>query len=104
MAVPVLLGGTEDGLAFMWDISHDRGVGGGEEYYGRCLQVFAGHPDMVTCGGFADMGRLVVTGGQVPDPRLSHSEISTEMGVWRYPGRLSADFLAQDWENAALAA
>lgn len=47
----VLLAGGEDGTCWMFHIPS-----------GQCMQVFSGHSESSTCGGFSPDGKLVATG------------------------------------------
>lgn len=47
---PVLLAGSADHLAYMWNAAK-----------GRFMMAFAGHEDAVTCGAFSADGKVVVT-------------------------------------------
>eukprot|EP00898_Chlorokybus_atmophyticus_P007908 jgi/Chlat1/8118/Chrsp75S07571 len=55
----VLLAGSEDFSAWMWNVPD-----------GQCMQVFAGHAGSVTCGGFTPDGRAVCTGSQDASMKL----------------------------------
>ncbi|KAJ1551486.1 hypothetical protein HK096_010207 [Nowakowskiella sp. JEL0078] len=50
---PVLLAGAKDGSIWMWQIPS-----------GNCMNVFSGHLDSVTCGGFTPDGKMVVSGSE----------------------------------------
>ena len=66
----VILAGSDDGCTYMWEIAHTCSPQGAEVFHGTCLQVFAGHTEAVTCGGFAATGKLVVTGTAQADIRV----------------------------------
>jgi len=48
---PVIIAGCGDGTMWMW-----------HAMTGKCMQVFAGHSDVVSCGSFSQNGRLAVSG------------------------------------------
>ncbi|GAB5354753.1 hypothetical protein AAMO2058_000146400 [Amorphochlora amoebiformis] len=48
---PVIVAGCADGTMWMWSTKT-----------AKVMQVFAGHSDMVSCGGFSHDGKLVVSG------------------------------------------
>lgn len=56
---PVLLAGSEDRMAYMWNVTQ-----------GTFMQAFIGHEDGITCGGFTSDGKLVVTGAKDSSVRV----------------------------------
>lgn len=65
----VILAGSEDYTLWMWNIStsSEAGAGAGEDpsepstCQAQCMQVFTGHNQSVTCGGFTPNGKVVVS-------------------------------------------
>ena len=77
----VLLAGSEDGFACMWEVTHENG-----KYESRCLQVLAGHSAAVSCGGFAAGGRMIVTGcddAKVGKPLVAGA-VFVSLACWRF--------------------
>ena len=64
----VLLAGCADATTWMWSVSDKSAA---------CMNVFAGHEDAVSCGGFTGSGKAIVTGSADSTVRLWNPKTGT---------------------------
>lgn len=79
---PVVLAGSADGTVWMWDVTRRA--------LANCMQVFAGHEEGVTAGGFDPAGKTVYTGSADGGVRAFNPKTAACMHVYRLDAPVNA--------------
>ncbi|MDP2438887.1 MAG: WD40 repeat domain-containing protein [archaeon] len=66
----VLVGGSQDGTCWMWNVPR-----------GRCMQVFSGHGGYVTCGTFSNNGKKLITGSADSTLRIWNPQTASSVKI-----------------------
>jgi WD40 repeat protein len=79
---PVVLAGSADGTVWMWDVTRRA--------LANCMQVFAGHEEGVTAGGFDPSGKAVYTGSADGGVRAFNPKTAACMHSYRLDAPVNA--------------